>query len=640
MLQKIHDKITGWIAAIVIGLIGVPFIFWGINVGFGAVSYAAKVASSDWPWWRPDPKISGEEVRRAYQNQLAQYQQQLRKDVPPEMRSEIQENLLEAFVRNELMMQHATRLGYRVSDQQVMKSYEEIPQFQVDGKFSQEVAVRLLQAQGISPAAFEADQRRTLQISQLQNGLAVSAFVTPAELARTRALEREQREASWMVIHAADLLAESAPDEAAINAYYEKNKSKFMTPDTVALKYIELKVADIAAQVKVTDEALATYYESVKDRYVEPERRRGRHILVQVSGDAEDAAARKKAEDILAKVNAGGDFAKLARELSQDAGSAAQGGDLGWAERSFFVGPFADALFGMKPGEVRGPVRTQFGYHIIRLDEVQPAKQKMLQDVHGELEAEYRKQEAEKLFGERQEQLADKSFEHIDDIDAVAKEVSLPVQEVAEFTREGGGPLGRRDELIAAIFDNNDVLNGQNSQPVELGPGDVVVLHVMSRREPQQKPLADVRAQIIEQLRQEGASSSARRVAAELAEKLRAGAMTWNEVATARKLKAEGPTYLGRTDTTLPIELRNALFATPAPAPGSGARYESVPLGNGDAALLAFSGMRQDTSAEAAQDQQNRERGLNARVGTREVTGYMQALRADAKVTKNTKIFE
>jgi peptidyl-prolyl cis-trans isomerase D len=638
MLQTIHDKITGWVAGLVIAPIALAFIFWGINVGFGTKTYAAKVASTDWPWWKPSPKIGAEEVRRAYQNQLAQYQQQLKRDVPIEMRSEVQENLLEAFVRNEIMMQHATQLGYRVSDQQVMKSFQEIPQFQVDGKFSQEAAVRLLQAQGISPAAFEADQRRNLQISQLQNGLAISAFVTPAELTRARALEREQREASWMLLRAADFLAQSSPDDAAVNAYYEKNKSKFMTPDTVALKYLELKVDDLAAQVKVSDEALASYYESVKDRYVEAERRRGRHILVQVGSDAEDSAARKKAEDILAKVNSGGDFAKLARELSQDAGSAAQGGDLGWAERSFFVGPFADALFSMKPGEVRGPVRTQFGYHIIRLDEIQPAKQKALQDVRGELEAEYRKQEAEKVFGERQEQLADKSFEHIDDIDAVGKEVSLPVQEIAEFTRQGGGPLGRRDEVIAAIFDNNDVLNGQNSQPVELSPGDVVVLHVVSRREPAQRPLADVRAQIVEQLRQEGASSSTRRVAAELAEKLRSGTMSWSQVAAERKLKPEGPTYLSRTDATLPIELRNALFA--APRPESGTRYQSVPLGDGDAALLAFSGVRQDSSVEVAQDQQNRERGMNARVGMREVTGYMQALRAESKVTKNSKIFE
>ena len=180
-------------------------------------------------------------------------------------------------------------LGYRVSDQQVMKSFEEIPQFQIDGKFSQEVAMRLLQAQGISPAAFEADQRRGLQISQLQNGLAVSAFVTPAEAESGPGVGREQREASWMLIPSADFAAGSVPDDAAVNAYYvEKNKSNFMTPDTVALKHIELKVDDIAAQVKVSaDEALATYY-----RASGPLRRSGEAARVGTSSSRVSSAMR------------------------------------------------------------------------------------------------------------------------------------------------------------------------------------------------------------------------------------------------------------------------------------------------------------------------------------------------------------
>jgi peptidyl-prolyl cis-trans isomerase D len=639
MLQTIHDKITGWVAGIVIAPIALAFIFWGINVGFGTKTYAAKVASSDWPWWKASPKIPVEEVRRAYQNQLAQYQQQLRKDVPADLRTELQQNLLEAFIRNEILTQHSTSLGYRVSDAQVLKSYEEIPQFQIDGKFSAEAAKRLLEGQGMSLATFEAEQRRSLQNAQLQNGLAVSAFVTPAEVTRARSLQREQREVSWIVLPASSFLARSEPDDAAVNAFYEKNKAKYMTPDTVSLKYLELKVDDIAAQVKVTDEALASYYDSVKERYVEPEKRRGRHILIQVASDADDAAARKKAEEVLAKVTAGGDFAQLAREFSQDAGSATQGGDLGWVERSFFVGPLSDALFTMKEGEVRGPVRTQFGYHIIRLEGIQQGKQKTLQEARPELEAEYRKQEAEKLFGERQEQLADKAFEHLDDIDAVAKEVSLPVQDVGEFTREnGGGPFGKRDEVIAALFENNEVLAGQNSQPLELSPGDVVVLHVTSRHEPQQKSLADVRAQIVETLRSEQASASARQTATDLAEKLRSGAVSWAQVATEQKVKVEGPKYVGRTDAAMPVGLRMALFA--APRPTAGTTYQSVPLGNGDAALLAFSGVQQDTSVEPAQDQQNRERELTVRIGTNEVLSYTKALRASASVKKNTKIFE
>ena len=578
-------------------------------------------------------------MRRTYQNQLAQYQQQLRKEVPADLRTELQQNILEAYIRNEILTQHSTALGYRVSDAQVLKSYEQIPQFQIDGKFSSEAAKRLLEGQGMSLAVFEAEQRRSLQNAQLQNSLAVSAFVTPAEVARTRALEREQREASWMVLPAASFLARSEPDDAAVSAFYEKNKAKYMTPDTVSLRYLELKVDDLAAQVKVTDEALASYYDSVKDRYVEPEKRRGRHILFQVASDADDAAARKKAEEVLAKVTAGGDFAQLAREFSQDAGSAAQGGDLGWAERNFYVGPFADALFSMKEGEVRGPVRTQFGYHIIKLEGIQQGKQKTLQEARPELEAEYRKQEAEKQFGERQEQLADKAFEHLDDIDAVAKEVSLPVQEIPSFTREsGGGPFGKRDEVISAIFGNNEVLAGQNSQPLELSPGDVVVLHVTSRQEPKQKPLDEVRPQIVETLRAEHASAAARQTATDLAAKLRSGAANWAQVATEQKVKAEGPKFVGRTDSAMPVALRMALFA--APRPTAGTTYQSVPLGNGDAALLAFSSVRQDTSAEPAQDQQNRERELTVRIGTNEVLSYTKALRASASVKKNTKIFE
>jgi hypothetical protein len=190
-------------------------------------------------------------------------------------------------------------------------------------------------------------------VTQLQDGIAFSAFVTPQELERARALQEEQREVAWFVIPASRYAAQNAPDEAAVSAYYEQNKSSYVTPETLTMKYVELQVSDLLSQVTVTDAELQEHYESIKDRFIEQEKRRGRHILLQVSNDSEDAAARKRAEEVLAKVNAGGDFAKLAREYSQDAGSAAEGGDLGWAERSFFVGPFADALFAMVA--VRGP---------------------------------------------------------------------------------------------------------------------------------------------------------------------------------------------------------------------------------------------------------------------------------------------
>jgi peptidyl-prolyl cis-trans isomerase D len=639
LLQKIHDKVTGWIAGIVIFLIGVPFIFWGIDIGFGVTNYAARVDTDDLPFWKPSVKIPLGEVSRVYQSQLASRQQMFRGEVPAEMRTEMQDQVLEGFIQREILEQRSKALGYRVSDEQVMKAYEEIPAFQVDGKFSNEAATRLLMSQGISPAAFEADQRKELQVLQLQNGIVASAFTTPYELERASTLEAEQRELAWLEVPAARFAELIVPDDAAVQAYYERNKDRFMTPDTVTLKYVELKVDDIAAKVPVTEEALRTYFDSVKERYVEAEKRRGRHILIQVQDDKADAAARQKAEEVLAKVNAGGDFAKLAKEFSQDAGSAAQGGDLGWAERSYFVGPFADALFDMKPGEVRGPVRTQFGYHIIRLEEMNAGKQKSFEEARPELEGEYRRQEAEKQFGEQQEKLADKAFESPDNLDAVSRELGLPVLEVAGFTRtEGGGPFGAQPAIIDAAF-SDEVLNGENSQPVELEPGDVVVLRVASRTEPQLKPLAQVREQIVEAIKKDRADEQLDARTRELAEQLAAASTTWEQARTELKADAHGPMWASRTEADLPIEVRNALFAMPKPASGQ-KTYKAVGLGTGDFAVVALSGTRAGTVSESGEQRQMRTNQALRRVASGEVMGYMTELRKRADVDKNPKAFQ
>ncbi len=641
MLQTIHDKVTGWIAGIVIFLIGVPFIFWGIDVGFGVANYAARVDSDDLPFWKPSVKISLQEVSRTYQTELARLQQILSDEVPAEQRTELQDRVVEDYVQREVLEQHTRALGYRVSDEQVLKAYEAIPQFQVDGKFSHEAATRLLLSQGISPAAFEADQRKELQALQLQNGIVASAFTTPYELERLRTLQGEEREIAWLAVPAAKFAEQIAPDGAAIQAYHEQHRDRFMTPDTVTLQYVELKVSDLAAQVPVTEEALRSHYESLRDRYMEAEKRRGRHILIQVTSDRDDAAARKRAEDLLAKVNAGADFAKLAKESSQDAGSAAQGGDLGWAERSYFVGPFADALFNMKVGEVRGPVRTEFGYHIIRLDEVSAAEQKSFEEARTELASEYQRQEAEQRFGELQEKLADKAFEEHDSLDGVASELGLPVREVAGFTRtEGGGPFGALAAVVDAAF-SADVLNGANSQPIELEPGNVVVLRVTSRVEPELKPLAQVRDQVVGLVRREKTAELLKVRTRELAAQLASGATTWDKARAELKAETQDPRWVSRTDPSLPIELKNAVFAAPKPKAGASDKtYEAVPLANGDFVLFALSGTRVSNTAETAEQRQVRASQAMRQVASGEVRGYIAELRERADVDKNPQAFQ
>jgi peptidyl-prolyl cis-trans isomerase D len=629
MLQAIHDKITGWVAGIVIGVIALVFIFWGIDVGFSTVSYAAKVNGEE---------IDPAEVRRVFQDQLNQYQQFTRGEVPAEMRLQLGNNVLDEFIRVEVLAQQANEQGYRISDAEVLKAYERIPQFQVGGAFDREAAKRILAGEGMSPAQFEAQQRRFLTMGQLQGGIASSTFVTPAELERVRKLEGEEREVAWAVIPAAAQMAAAEPDEAAIKAYYEQNKAKYRTADTVDLRYVELKVADVSREVQVTEDALRGYYEGVKDRYTEEEKRRGRHILFNVGNDSEDAAARKKADDAMARAKRGEDFARLAQELSQDAGSAAQGGDLGWAERSFFVGPFADALFSMNKGEIRGPVRTQFGYHVLRLDDIQAGRQKSFDEARAEIENEYRAAEAEKLFGQRQEELAAKAFENIDSLDPAAQDLGLTVRSAANFTRDGAAsPWGARPEIIEAAF-SEAVLGGQNSEPVELEPGHLVVLRAENRRPPQEKPLAAVRGEILAQLRTDKARELAREAGKAARAKLEAGG-EWQAVVADAQAKSEGPKFIGRTDESVPGELRQALFAAPKPAAGA-KQFGTAALANGDVAVFAFSATRQPATQETAEQREARARQAANRVAQSEVGGYLAELLRKADIDRNPAIFQ
>ena len=317
--------------------------------------------------------------------------------------------------------------------------------------------------------------------------------MTPTELKHLRALTRQQRELAWLTIPAAKYAAEATPDDAALKAYYEAHKSQYMTPETVNLRYVEISLAELAKKVSVDDAQLKAYYDEQKtktpERYAQPEQRRVRHILLQVTDPKDDAAVKAKAEAILKRAEAGEDFSKLAKEFSQDPGSAQQGGDLGWSDRKVYVPPFADAAFSMKEGEIRGPVKTQFGYHILKLDGIQPSTVKTFEQSKSDLEAEYRKSEAERLFNNAQDQLADAALQNTTDIDVVARKAGLTVHDIPDFSRAGGsGDLGKSPAVIEAAF-SADVLDGRLSSIVEVEKGRGVVLRATDHKLPHAKAL-------------------------------------------------------------------------------------------------------------------------------------------------------
>ncbi len=362
MLQTIRDKISGIVAISFLGVIAVVFIFWGVDFQSGAQTYAAKVDGESIPL---------ETVRRAWQQRQSQLQQMLRDELPPDMVKSQQTALLNQFVQESLLKQRAERFGYSVSDQELAARVMEYPQFQVDGKFSKDRYNALIRSSGLTETQFEAELQGGLLIDQLRNAVVESAFVAPYELDRRYAIEKQEREIDYALIPAADFAASTTITDEQVQKWYDENRDQYLLPETVDLQYLELTREQAESTIQVTEQGLKEFYDQVKDRFTSQERRHGRHILLTVGDGVDDAAAAKKAEELTAKAKGGADFAQLAKDNSKDPGSAPQGGDLGWAQRGMFVGPFEDALFAMSVGEIRGPVKTDFGYHVLKLEEVE-----------------------------------------------------------------------------------------------------------------------------------------------------------------------------------------------------------------------------------------------------------------------------
>ncbi|RPI60369.1 MAG: hypothetical protein EHM50_07510, partial [Lysobacterales bacterium] len=428
MLQRIHDSLGKWVVVIVLGLIAFSFIFWGVDFGLtGVTTFAAKVNGEDVPLVEFD---------RALQDRQNQYQQIYRTELPEDVRRELRRAVVEDLVRETALKQRVDEQGYRASNERLAQSIRDIAAFQVAGEFSLDVYRGQLANAGLTPTAFEELQRDSLEVGDLQSGIADSTFLTPAEFRRYIELYNQRREVGYALFASEAFTASVSIDDAAIASRYENNQASYQTDETVDLEYIELALADVAETIELSEEDLRAAYEEERERFETAEERRARHILIEVAEGQEDAA-RAAAESVVARLTAGEDFAAVAGEVSTDAGTKAQGGDLGWIGRGMLAGPFEDALFELEAGELSAPVRTEFGFHVIRLDEVRAGDLQSFEAVREELAAETRTRRAENEFYDRANELADAALNADDELATVAAETRLPLKTLAGFPRTG-----------------------------------------------------------------------------------------------------------------------------------------------------------------------------------------------------------
>jgi peptidyl-prolyl cis-trans isomerase D len=553
MLQNLREKFTGWVAISILALIGFSFIFVGLNYSFIGQSYAAKVDGVD---------IGVGQFENAYREQLQANPQFAQ--LPEQFRQQLRSNILEQLIQQRVIDNYLEEAGYQISDEQVTVMIQRAPDFQVDGKFDLETYRTLLAQAGYDPARFEAAQRVALRREQLQRALRGSALVSPAQYRRYLNLFAEQRVVTTAAISPEVVANDIVVSDEMITAYYDDNPKLYQLPETADVEYVEISRSDVAATVSVSEDDLREYYELNSDRYLQDEQRQARHILV-LFGDDENAAE-ATALDLLARAQAGESFEDLARENSQDGGTAAQGGDLGVLTRTQLPGELGSSIFSMDEGTIEGPVRTDFGFHVIRLERILERGPLPIEQVRGELTAELQEQQAESLFRDLERKLSDALFDATD-IQALATAVGSEVKTVAGFTRLGGEPFGTNQAAIDAIFDESLLTGSLLSEIVELDANRSAVFAVTNHKEATRQPLAEVRDAIAEVLHSQQAES----LMAEKADQMLAALGAGEEFAAAAEsigATVAAPTAMSRNMEDVDQLIAVAVFTAVKPTEG------------------------------------------------------------------------
>ena len=635
MLQKITDTIEThkWLWYSILGALALVFAAWGaygfvFSGGFGTSGYAAEADGQT---------ISLDAAHNAWLRAQGQLQQQYGGNIPAAEQKTAENEVLERLISDALISQRTEKLGYRVSEPELIAAIRSEPAFQVAGQYSPEAAKEALAESGLSLDQFATDERNDLRRQQLLIGIAASEFVTPTEAAREQALRDEEREIQYAILSADSYQSDAPIDPAAIEAYYKAHQADYLVPESVDLRYAQLTLAQVASTETVSDSALQAAYDKEKSRFVVPERREASHILIPFGKDP--AAALKQADKVLALAQSGQNFAALAKKYSQDPGSAQNGGDLGWMDQSSFVKPFADALFSIKSvGDIVGPVKSQYGYHIIQLDGIQPGRTKTLAEARPELEAQLKQSEARNRFGDIEDQLQSRLQDPGVTLDSLAKEFNLTTGKVPQFLRGAGGPpLGEERPLQNLLFGANAISAGSLGGPVILDNDKMVIFEAAAHRAPHVKPLADVRDSIVAALKTQRETDAALAAAQAARTQLLSGA-SFDQVAKNLKVKTDPPKFVGRGDPSVPAQILSAAFdaAKPVHAPV----YEAVTLENGGAALIAVMQIRSgEQQANRYLDQVLEQEQLQ-RAGEADALGYLAQLRATAKVRKNPDAFQ
>ena len=581
MLQAIRDKVTGWIAYGIIFLISIPFALWGVNSYFGG---------GELP---PAAIVNGEEISaRDLDQAYASYRQRLLQlfggSIPESFGSEVQlrSQVREQIIEEVALRQYIEERGYRIGDAALGGIIRGMEAFQNDGRFDPELYQAQLGSLGYSPLMFEAELRRSQALEQFRDGIVATAFTLPGQRRLYASLAGQSRKIRTLS-HATDPESIEIGDDE-IEQYYQANPDQFKTPEQVRIEYVELSLDNIKQGIRVDPADVQARYEANLAAYASPEIREASHILLKAGDDDEDAV-RARIEDLRQRIVAGESFAEIAREYSEDPGSAGAGGDLGEIERGVMVKDFEDVLFSLEPGELSEPVRTGFGWHLIRLHAVSGGEVQPLDAVRATLEDEIRTERAEGQIYDLVESLANLAYEQPDSLAPAAEQRGLALARSDWFSRYEGDGIAAEPRVRQSAFAPEVLQQGLNSEAIEIGEDRVVFLRVHEYREPQQQPLEAVSERIERQLRRGRAQQRNLEAGTAALARLKSGE-TLESVAAEWSAPIRDRGFIERDQADVDAALRAHSFQMTKP--GAGPEYGGVTLANGDFAIIELSAVR------------------------------------------------
>lgn len=630
VLQSIRDRLTGILAFAILGILIIPFALVGVNQYFtsNATNIVARISEIEIT--TNDFNQSFSDYRRRMQSLMGAAYDPVKFDQLIMRRQH-----LDSLIDQALLNQAAQSMGLAVDNETLAAEIRKIPAFQVEGVFNVDVYQSRLQVQGMQPKQFENEIRSQLVLSQLPRSISDGSIVTSTELKGYVALRDQARKFGVVMIDIAAPAATVTFSEDEISQWYANHSDDFQSQEQVVIEYVELDAATMAVGSPPEEDFLREQFEAQKNRFLSPEQRKVSHILIEVAPDAAAAAietARQTAEDLFRRVRDGEDFAILARENSEDMGSASAGGDLGWVEPGVMVKAFENAMYDLSvEAPVSEPVQTGFGWHLIKLDEIRPASGMDFAQARPQLVREFEEDVAARAFLEQADRLVDLVYEDPSTLDSAALVMGLTVQEVGPFSRAGGVGVAANPEVIEVAFSDLVLLQDSVSDPVNLAENHLVMIKLKKHLPVALKSLDQVRDEVTSTLQERMANKQARARADQLLLAVKTGEKDLNSLAAEAGLEYAHHQAVRRNALVPDALLVKEIFRLHEPIEGE-PLLTVLPASKGFAVVVLESIKDGELDAGALLAQQQYERTLANGSASQEAWALMRQLRATAEV--------